>query len=279
MMGEIMKRGKNTSVKWKMVGMILLYWALPFVLMLALVGHIMADRQEKTGLERMAAQLEMDNQNSIERIDSAISDSRQATYDKTLYSYYDEFRKGSVNFDTVYNKGQYYMAKQYGKRKEISSSVFMLLRAPKVYKMTSYNTPAGGSYNQLKTFWEKDCDDVLEFAKDLETSIGIYQADGRLYLVRNLVDSATYRPWGVLVHRLNLNYCFESLLHFYDNANVKIVLDGKNIVTQGNAEIWKDAPEVEKEGSAVYTVKDKKAYICHMVKGSDYDLSDRMGCA
>lgn len=97
MMGEIMKRGKNTSVKWKMVGMILLYWALPFVLMLALVGHIMADRQEKTGLERMAAQLEMDNQNSIERIDSAISDSRQATYDKTLYSYYDEFRKGSVN--------------------------------------------------------------------------------------------------------------------------------------------------------------------------------------
>lgn len=149
------------------------------------------------------------------------------------------------------------MAKQYGKRKEISSSVFMLLRAPKVYKMTSYNTPAGGSYNQLKTFWEKDCDDVLEFAKDLDTSIGIYQADGRLYLVRNLVDSATYRPWGVLVHRLNLNYCFESLLHFYDNANVKIVLDGKNIVTQGNAEIWKDAPEAEKKGSAVYTVKDK----------------------
>ena len=92
-----MKRGENTSVKWKMVGMILLYWALPFVLMLALVGHIMVDRQEKTGLERMAAQLEMDNQNSIERIDSAISDSRQATYDKTLYSYYDEFRKGSVN--------------------------------------------------------------------------------------------------------------------------------------------------------------------------------------
>lgn len=240
-----MKRGKNTSVKWKMVSMILLYWALPFALMLALVGHIMADRQEKTGLERMAAQLEMDNQNSIERIDSAISDSRQATYDKTLYSYYDEFRKGSVNFDTVYNKGQYYMAKQYGKRKEISSSIFMLLRAPKVYKMTSYNTLAGGSYNQLKTFWEKDCDDILEFAKDLDTSIGTYQADGRLYLVRNLVDSATYRPWGVLVHRLNLNYCFESLLHFYDNANVKIVLDGKNIVTQGNAEIWKDAPEAD----------------------------------
>ena len=46
---------KEQSVKWKMVSMILLYWALPFALMLALVGHIMADRQEKTGLERMAA--------------------------------------------------------------------------------------------------------------------------------------------------------------------------------------------------------------------------------
>ena len=88
-MGDFRMRGKNTSVKWKMVGMILLYWAIPFVLLLALVGHIMADRQEKTGLKRLAAQLQMDNQNSIERIDSAISDSRQATYDRTLYGYYD----------------------------------------------------------------------------------------------------------------------------------------------------------------------------------------------
>ena len=76
-MGDFRMRGKNTSVKWKMVGMILLYWAIPFVLLLALVGHI------------MAAQLQMDNQNSIEQIDSAISDSRQATYDRTLYGYYD----------------------------------------------------------------------------------------------------------------------------------------------------------------------------------------------
>ena len=37
----------------------------------------------------LAAQLQMDNQNSIEQIDSAISDSRQATYDRTLYGYYD----------------------------------------------------------------------------------------------------------------------------------------------------------------------------------------------
>lgn len=267
------KNKKNTSVKWKMVSMILIYWALPFVLMLALVGHIMADRQEKTGLERLAAQLQMDNQNSIERIDSAISDSRQATYDRTLYGYYDEFRKGSANFDTVYNRGQYYMAKQFGKRKEISSSIFMLLRAPKIYKMTSYNSSAGGSYNQLKMFWEKDCDDVLEFAKNLDTSIGLYLSEGRLYLVRNLVDSATYCPWGLLVHRLNLNYCFESLLNFYENTNVKIVLDGKRIIAQGKEEIWKDAPEAASTGTAKYSIADKKAYICHMVKGSDFTLS------
>ena len=154
-MGDFRMRGKNTSVKWKMVGMILLYWAIPFVLLLALVGHIMADRQEKTGLERLAAQLQMDNQNSIEQIDSAISDSRQATYDRTLYGYYDEFRKGSANFDTVYNKGQYYMAKQFGKRKEISSSVFMLLRAPKVYKMTNYKYSGRRKLREVKNILGK----------------------------------------------------------------------------------------------------------------------------
>lgn len=70
----------------------------------------------------------------------------------------------------------------------------------------AYHGRQAGKYGQLKTFWEKDCDDVLEFAKDLDTSIGLYQSEGWVYLVRNLVDSATYRPWGLLVHRLNLNY-------------------------------------------------------------------------
>lgn len=103
----------------------------------------------------LAAQLQMDNQNSIEQIDSAISDSRQATYDRTLYGYYDEFRKGSANFDTVYNKGQYYMAKQFGKRKEISSSVFMLLRAPKVYKMTNYKYSGRRKLREVKNILGK----------------------------------------------------------------------------------------------------------------------------
>ena len=185
---------KVTSIRWKMVQMILLYWALPFILLITLLGWYMSRQEETEGLSHLADQLRMNNQICIERVDSAIRDSRQATYDRTLYEYYSAWRKKSVSYTTTYNNGQNYLARTYGKRKEISSTVFMLLEDPEQFHMTNYNSQADGSYRQLEVFWEQDCEKILALAETLDTSIGVFEQDGRLYIVRNLVDNS-YKPW------------------------------------------------------------------------------------
>lgn len=265
------KEKRPSSIQWKMISIVLLYWVLPFILIIAGTGNFLMNRQEKAALEQLAAQLSMDDQISIERLDSAISDSRQATYDRTLYGYYNELRKGQTDFIVTYNKGQYYMAKQFGKRKEISDSIFMIKSDPTVLKMTNYNIPAGGSYRHLETFWDKDFDGVMELAETLDTSIGLYYNEGRLYLVRNLVDTA-FVPWAVLVHRLNMNYCLEPLLKSYSNMDVRVKIDDQEVVSQGDETVWNRVEELSGT-EAEYAVKGGRAYIYHTVKGSDFVIS------
>lgn len=267
-----MKTKNKTSIKWKMISMILLYWAVPFLILVSLVGSYMEDRQEKTGLERLASQLEMDNRICIERIDSAISDSRQATYDRTLYGYYSEFKKGKADYNATYNKGRYYMANQFGKRKEISDSIFMMLDNPEEFKITNYNLQAGGSYRQLETFWQKDCVDILEMAGTLGTSIGIYYQEGRFYLVRNLVGS-DYVPWGVLVHRLNMEYCLEPLLKSYENVWARVDIEGHTVLEEGGTQVWEKVSFPEADKTVRYEMQGKNAILYQRVKGSDFKLT------
>ena len=262
---------KVRSIRQRIVQMILLYWALPFIVLISLLGWYMSRKEESEGLSRLAEQLRMNNQICIERVDSALRDSRQATYDRTLYEYYSAYRKGTVSYTATYNYGQGYLARTYGKRKEISSTVFMMLEEPERLHMTNYNSQAGGSYRQLETFWEEDMQEVLLLAADLDTSIGVFEQKGRLYIVRNLLDGS-YRPWGVLVHRLNKEYCFEPLLSFFDGISAWITLDGQTVVRQGDEENWKGADSLAVTSEAHFEKKGDSAYLCQLVKGSDFEL-------
>ncbi len=262
---------KVTSIRWKMVQMILLYWALPFILLITLLGWYMSRQEETEGLNHLADQLRMNNQICIERVDSAVRDSRQATYDRALYDYYSEWRKKAVNYTTTYNNGQNYLARTYGKRKEISSTVFMLLEDPEQFHMTNYNAQADGSYRQLEVFWEQDCEKILELAETLGTSIGVFEQGGRLYIVRNLMDSS-YTPWGVLVHRLNKEYCFEPLLSFFDGISAFITLDGRTVTRQGEDAVWEGLEDLQVTEEPRFEKRNGSAYIHQKSRGSDFEL-------
>jgi two-component system sensor histidine kinase YesM len=99
----------------------------------------------------------------------------------------------------------------------------------------------------------------------------VFEQDDRLYIVRNLVDNS-YRPWGVLVHRLNKEYCFEPLLSFFDGISAWITLDGQTVIRQGEDTIWEGVPELQISSEAQFEKKNGAAYIHQKSKGSDFEL-------
>lgn len=70
-----MKKKNRTSLKWKLLRTVLLYWALPFLVLIAVIGIYMADSEENN-------QLEMSLDTCQERMKGIVADSRKATYDQ-----------------------------------------------------------------------------------------------------------------------------------------------------------------------------------------------------
>lgn len=52
-----MKKKNRTSLKWKLLRTVLLYWALPFLVLIAVIGIYMADSEENNQLEHESGYL------------------------------------------------------------------------------------------------------------------------------------------------------------------------------------------------------------------------------
>ncbi len=73
---EGMKKKKRISLKWRMLRIALLYWALPFLVLLSMIGMYMMGNEEKNQMERLLAQMEMNVETCGERLAGAVADSR-----------------------------------------------------------------------------------------------------------------------------------------------------------------------------------------------------------
>ena len=267
-----MKKKKRTSLKWKLISIMLMYWVLPFLVIIGTIGTYMLTSQESSQMERLISQVELNTKICVERIQGVIADSRQANYDRILYDQYKKYKRGEVGKSVLDNSIQTYLDSQYSQKKNNSIAVFMLADEPLTNKTTSYNFSTGGSFAQITTFFNKDAEEVLAYAETLDTAVGFFQQDGRLYIVRNMMDSK-FVPWGILVNRINVDYCFETLLKFQEDFNVRVNLNQVPIIETGDDSAWDNVPELVFERKASYMFHKDRAYTYHKVKDSDFQLS------
>lgn len=249
-----------------------MYWLLPFLVIIGMIGMYMLTSQEKNQMERLISQAELNTKTCMERLEGAIADSRQATYDRTLYDKYREYKWGRINERAFYNNVQIYLDGQYAHKKNNTIAVLMLLDDPENKKYASYNFSTGGKFAQVQTLMNEDRQKVLAAAQTLDTAVGFVKCGERLYIVRNMVDKG-FHPWGVLVNRVNRNYCFETLLSYGEDFNVRIGLNGEDIISTGAKTDWDDVPELDFDEKTRYTFYKDRVYACNEIKNSDFSLS------
>lgn len=97
-----MKKKNRTSLKWKLLRTVLLYWALPFLVLIAVIGIYMADSEENN-------QLEMSLDTCQERMKGIVADSRKATYDQVLYDRYRDYCQGKISDRGFSNEARNYL--------------------------------------------------------------------------------------------------------------------------------------------------------------------------
>ena len=210
-------------------------------------------------------------QTSVERLNQAIEDSRDASYEGELRSVYEAYKSNDYKDYWLSGRVRGYLNTKYTNDPSFSSTIFWYREAPEKLNGEVYNSSAGGAYHQINTYWEYDHEAVREYAETLDTGIGFLDRDGRIYMIRNLVNRS-FEPVGVLVMRLNTAYCFEGMRHFLNDFDMGIYLNDLCLeFTQDGEQENKEGmrPEEYPQGS---TWEGGYLYIRNLVKENSYRL-------
>ena len=96
----------------------------------------------------------------VERLNQAIEDSRDASYEGELRSVYEAFMNNHYKDYWLSGRVRGYLNTKYTKDKSFSSTVFWYLDDPEKLNGEVYNASAGGSYHQIDTYWKEDHETV-----------------------------------------------------------------------------------------------------------------------
>lgn len=205
-----MKKEKRTaSLRWQILMIVLVCWLVPVVLVLTMMGtyfiDAVGDRAERNLSEQFQVQLRMCG----DRVNSAVEASRLASYDTTIRDAWKTYREDG-NYASLYRQTMRFLTRQYQTDSRFRYSVFWFQEDPEDMQLLVINSTQGEMYQEISQWWSSDLAAARELAGTLDTSVGFLEREGRLYLVRNLLNT-DYEVIGVLALAMNPAYYFDDL--------------------------------------------------------------------
>ena len=197
------------SLRRQMAWIILLCWLLPMAIAATVVGWYLLSGSGRQKEQAMAEQFQMNLQLGADRVNSAVEASRLPSYDPELRDGWNQYRRDGV-YNLLYRRSYALFNRLYQSDSRFLYGVFCFADNPEDRVITVVNGSAGLFHNQVREQWTADSAAVLELAAGLDTTVGFLEREGRVYLVRNMMDSS-YRPIGVLALALDPDYFFGDL--------------------------------------------------------------------
>ena len=197
------------SLRRQMAWIILLCWLLPMAIAATVVGWYLLSGSGRQKEQAMAEQFQMNLQLGADRVNSAVEASRLPSYDPEFREGWNQYRQDGV-YNLLYRRSYALFNRLYQSDSRFLYGVFCFADDPEDRVITVVNGSAGLFHNQVREQWTADSAAVLELAAGLDTTVGFLEREGRVYLVRNMMDSS-YRPIGVLALALDPDYFFGDL--------------------------------------------------------------------
>ncbi len=217
------KNHKRRSLLWRMLFLLLFGWFLPLLLTNGILSkmatekiHAQVERSVETSLEKATEILEL-------QLAESETASKNASYLNVIREAYLTYQDGGSRRDfqtTVFT----FLEQQYMFNKNCQSVNLVFREYPDDIYYT-YNNSTGGTYRDITYFKTYVAEDLLEEMDDLDTRTELRSYDGRLYMIRNLVDSK-FHPFAILAIELNEESLLESLKSVWGYENAVVYLDG-----------------------------------------------------
>lgn len=200
------KRG--FSLRWGLLAIIGACWLLPLLVVVAVSGYFLSENLETRILETIEASVSNATALVRSRLEGAMEASRAASYDQTLRRAYQAYEKNGDKVE-LYTATTSYLTQQYAYDDHFNATILYYTEDPATLYHAVYRVQSGAAV-LLRDYRAKVHDRVQEIALPLGTDIRFFEADGKLYMVRNIMD-ATFEPFAVIVMECNEQTLFESV--------------------------------------------------------------------
>lgn len=266
---------KHYSMRWKVIGILLICWLVPFSFLIGVMGVYVATNHSDMTAMNYQSQLEFNTRICVDRLNWAVADSRQASYDGKILDARKQYLQGKITYETAKKSCGDYLNGKYQQSKLVSAAIVWFEHEGEIQSNSVYSSKGNGSFQQIQDFWAKDFEEIASYAGTLDTAVGLLIRDKTMYLVRNMKDNH-YETQGVLVLIVNQSYCCDSLSRYPMQDGVCIWINGAPLLLQesDSVEDWDALREETKEKE--YKWISRQLCVTDELSGDGYRLGTAM---
>ena len=197
------KAGRSRQLKWSMIKMLAAGWFLPFLLISIMLLFFVSKRMDRQLQNTIMTSADKSIELCELRLKQAMESSKEASYQPMLKEGYARYLQDGD--DVKLNRtASNFIIQHYRVNTDFNLTYLYFIHDPENACMTYQD------YYDAKAFMDYALEEVMEPSRDLDTSIVFVNIHGRMYMVRNIVDS-NFRPFAVLTMELNVEDMFGGL--------------------------------------------------------------------
>ena len=256
------RTGKGISLKHGIIALIAVCWVLPVLLILALSGYFIRNNLQS----RIDDTIETSVTNAMNMtkasIDSALAASRAASYDNVIQRAWSQFEQDADGV-ALYGSVTEYLSQQYSYDENFRGVMLYFVEDPATIYYAS-NRSNMGKTDPIRSYRTYAHEIAREISKESSTKICFFEANGVLYLLRNIVDS-TFHPYAVIVMECDEQALFAPLDNIVWLTDASVDLNGISRVIAGEG-VSSDTTKDTKQESRLYPIE-------RTLRTSDYTLA------
>jgi len=222
------QKKKRQSLRSGMILMLLTGWFLPLIVMIFAMIFLVTDRIDsqiersiETSTQKAAEILEM-------QLEASETASKNASYLSVIRNAYISYQKGGDRGE-FQNTILSFINQQYKFNSNVKSVVLVFMEYPEENFFT-FNNSNNGTYNDIEFFKKHVQEDLLSRSDELDTATELHAYQGRVYMVRNLVDSK-FQPYAVLAMELDNESLMQGLTGIWGYEDAKIYMNGNQMIS------------------------------------------------
>lgn len=214
---------KRRQLKWSMITMLAVGWFMPLVILSVIVFCIVENQINRQLEKTIVASADRVVEICQMRVNDVIVASKLSSYLPVVRSSYNNYLE-SGDAGKLKQEVEIFMSQQYRYNSYINMTALYFTREPeKMYYCYSNNNTV--TYAAVKAYEKNAIETVQAKAPELDTDIAFMNIGGRVYLVRNIMDSK-FHAYGVIVMELNMQKMLEGIDGIWAYKAADVFVDG-----------------------------------------------------